>query len=181
MRKCDNLNGIRDFAYCRDTRPEYPFTTTEFISVPWLFSPKQGIKKPSWACSQDGWYLVHPKETAGYQTFPGRNATSARRNLSGISRNHTSPNTINIFKWYPVILRYNLFKLYPVQWGKVWRDWTSYCSFFAFCYCNIFSTTKECSLCPPMHAFKSSVFSPICWKISIAINFRIEVERDTEE
>ena len=29
MRKCDNLNGIWDFAYCGETRPEYPFTTTE--------------------------------------------------------------------------------------------------------------------------------------------------------
>ena len=27
----------------------------------WLFSPNQGIRKPSWDCSQEGWYLVHPK------------------------------------------------------------------------------------------------------------------------
>ena len=47
-------------------------------------------------------------ETAGYQTLPESKFFPARRNLSGISCGQTSPNTTNIFKWYPVVLRYNL-------------------------------------------------------------------------
>ena len=52
--------------------------------------------------------MVHPKETAGYQTFPERERFTARRNLSGIFRSRTSPITTNISKWYSVVLRYNL-------------------------------------------------------------------------
>ena len=58
--------------------------------------------------------MVHPKETAGYQTFPGRIPSSARRNLSGISRSHSSSNTINIFKWYSMVLRYNFYSNYTL-------------------------------------------------------------------
>ena len=52
-------------------------------------------------------YLVHPKETAGYQILPERKFFPARRNLSGISRSQTSPNTINIFKWHSMVLYFS--------------------------------------------------------------------------
>ena len=52
-----------------------------------------------------GWgTVIAGTETAGYQTYPGRTTSSARRNLSGISRSQTFPSATNIFKWYSVVL-----------------------------------------------------------------------------
>jgi len=51
--------------------------------------------------------MVPGAETAGYQTFPGKISSPARRNLSGISRSPTSTDTINIFKWYSMVLYFS--------------------------------------------------------------------------
>ena len=51
--------------------------------------------------------MVPREETAGYQIFPERELFTARRNLSGISCSHTSPNTTNIFQWYSVVLYFS--------------------------------------------------------------------------
>ena len=48
--------------------------------------------------------LVPGAETAEYQTSSVKISSSARRNLSGISRSRILPNIINIFKWYSTVL-----------------------------------------------------------------------------
>lgn len=59
MRKCDNLNGIWDFAYCGETRPEYPFATSEFIPVPGCYD----LMEPH--CGKRGFAVTRRKVFAG--------------------------------------------------------------------------------------------------------------------
>ena len=59
MRKCDNLNGIWDFAYCGETRPEYPFATSEFMPVPGCYD----LMEPH--CGKRGFAVTRRKVFAG--------------------------------------------------------------------------------------------------------------------
>ena len=59
MRQCDNLNGVWNFAYCGDTKPEYPFQTSEFISVPGCYD----LMEPH--CGKRGYAVTSRKVTAG--------------------------------------------------------------------------------------------------------------------
>ena len=79
---------------------------------------KRQIKKPD-DMLQSGFRakkMVPRAETAGYQTFPERKFFPARRNLTGIFRSPTSPNTISIFKWYSVVLlrRYDIIEIHTM-------------------------------------------------------------------
>ena len=53
------------------------------------------------------WYTQRKRQ--GIKPSPEKIPSSARNNLSGISRSRTSPNTKNIFQWYSTVLPFSFY------------------------------------------------------------------------